>query len=174
MGSIRTASDGAGQNKRRFFGDGWRTFSPGMCLEHSPLTFAGAGFSWAQRCERRHDWRMTRFTPQLNKVPEERVETSFISPKRRVCSCCSGGKKVIHNERNSLFSPGFLNHLTLAQFSCSLSEPTNGPISRKPLSRVYITEPEWKDDIRGDSSLWKSKPPTSDHSSWAETWGPSS
>lgn len=66
MGSIRTASDGAGQYKRRFFGD-----SPGMCLEHSPLTFAGAGFSWAQRCEHRHDWNMTRFTPRLNKVHKE-------------------------------------------------------------------------------------------------------
>lgn len=45
--------------------DGWRTFSPEVCLERSPLTVTGAGFSWPQRREHGHDWKMTRFTPRL-------------------------------------------------------------------------------------------------------------
>lgn len=176
MGNIRTAADRTGGYK-------WRISSSARRSHHKRV---GSIHLWPQlvllSADRRGvntdmtgTWHVSRLgsTKSMQTLNLPGVETSFISQRRRVSSGSSRGKKVIHQERNSLFSPCFLNHLTLVQFSRSLSEPTNGPISRNPLGRVYITEPEWKDDIRGDFSLWKSKPPNSDHWRWAEAWGSS-
>lgn len=100
--------------------EGWRTFSPEMCLEHLPSAFTGAGFSCPQRCEQGHGWKMTRFTPRLNTV-HEGVKTSFISQEKTRLLVFLQGEK------------GYSQREELITFPCFPESPHISAVQKQPV-----------------------------------------